>query len=274
MDNDFKLDLIKQEIADPILFTQFNQSRFFSINFYTPFRSVLLAIYWVLSVRLVWNFNTLFKSGTDDFGRRWLVWIKIFLGFESLLFLPSFLFFWLDNPMIGFQLSHSTLALITLITAISLLFFPQILYGLDREKYELQKVKSKSDKVENLSSQKIKEIEAKLEKVLDQEKKFLQRGYSIHTLSEDMGIPSYLLTIYLNQRLQTNFSDLINQKRVDECCELISSGKYDYLSLLGIAELSGFNNRNSFTQAFQKFKNVSPSLYIKSQKSLSKNKND
>lgn len=154
----------------------------------------------------------------------------------------------------------------------ALIFF--IDHGLDREKYELEKVKSKSDKVENLSVQKIKEIEVKLEKVLVQEKKFLQRGYSIHTLSEDIGIPSYLLTIYLNQRLQTNFSDLINEKRIEECCELISSGKYDYLSLLGIAELSGFNNRNSFTQAFQKFKNVSPSLYIKAQKTLSKNKND
>jgi len=266
MDNAFKLDLIKQEIADPILFTQYNQSRFFSINFYTPLRTFMLVIYWIPSVKLVMDHSKKRKEEKSGFGSKWLVWIKIFLGFEVLLFLPFLLFFWLVDPLLGFQLSHSTLALITLITAISLLFFPDILYGLDREKYELQKSKSKSDKIENLSEHKIKEIEVKLDKILNDEKKFLQRGYSIHSLSEDIGIPSYLLTIYLNQRQQTNFSDLINQKRVEECCQLIASGKYNHLSLLGIAELSGFNNRNSFTQAFQKFKNVSPSAYIKSLK--------
>lgn len=271
LDNDIKLELIKKEIADPILFTQFNQSRLFSINFYSPFRTFQLAIYWIFSVRLVWNYDKKFKLSIDDFGKKWLVWIKIFLGFELLLFLPSFLFFRLEDPIILFQVSHSFLALITLITAISLLFFPQILYGLDREKYEAHKVKGKSDKVENLTNFKIKEIELKLHQALNVEKKFLQRSYSIHSLAENTGIPNYLLTIYLNQHLQTNFSDLINQKRVDEACELITSGKYGYLSLLGLAELCGFNNRNSFTQAFQKFKDVSPSVYIKSQKELAKN---
>jgi AraC-like DNA-binding protein len=135
---------------------------------------------------------------------------------------------------------------------------------LGQNQFEEQAIKAKSDKVENLSEEKAKEIQSKLDKVLDLEKKYLQHGYSINSLAIDTNIPVYLLRFFINHHINTNFFDLINQKRIEESCKLIESGKFEHLSLLGLAEMSGFNNRNSFTLAFQKFKNVSPSVYIKS----------
>ena len=90
-----------------------------------------------------------------------------------------------------------------------------------------------------LKVEKIKEIDSKIESALTKEKKFLLHGYSIHSLAADTDIPMYLLTIYINHHLKTNFSDLINQKRIAESCKLIESGKFEHLSLIGIAELSG-----------------------------------
>lgn len=134
---------------------------------------------------------------------------------------------------------------------------------MDQSLFEKRKIKTKPEKTETISDQKTKEIEDKLSLVLDRDKKFLQQGYSIHSLADDTNIPMYLLTYHINHYLKTNFSDLINQKRIEESCKLILSGKFKNLSLTGLAEKSGFGNRNSFTLAFQKFKNLSPSEYIK-----------
>lgn len=264
LDSNQKLELIQSEISNPVLYTRFNQSRFFPPDFYTPFRSLILAFYWVLSANLVRK--KIKKSDPTCYSKEWLIWIKIFLGLELLVFFPFLLLFWATDPMTNFKLVHLTIVFLTLGTGFSLVFFPKILYGVDQNLFEKQKIKSRQEKTENLSEQKAKEIEEKLSLVLDRDKKFLQQGYSIHSLATDTDIPVYLLTHYINHHLKTNFSDLVNQKRIEESCELISSGKFKNLSLIGLAEKSGFGNRNSFTLAFQKFRNVSPSEYIRSSK--------
>jgi AraC-like DNA-binding protein len=262
LSNHEKYLLMQSEISNPVLFTTYTQSRFFPPNFYTPFRSLVLAFYWVISAIMVWK-NTK-RRDKQGFGKEWFLWIKIFLVLELLVFFPFLLFFWAIDPMTNFLLVHLTIVILTLITGFTLLFFPKILYGMEQNQFEKQRKESKSEKIENLSELKSKEIESKLEEVLDRDKRFLQHGYSIHALAVDTEIPVYLLTQYINHHLNTNFSDLINLKRIEESCKLIASGKHEHLSLLGLAELSGFNNRNSFTLAFQKFRNVSPSVYIKS----------
>jgi len=262
--NDEKLLLIQSEISNPVLFTSFSQSRFFSFDFYTPFRSILLSFYWIFSVILVWTYSK--KQDINSFAKEWFVWIKIFLGLEFIVFFPFLLFFWAVDPLTNFFMIHLTIVVITLGTGLSLVFSPKILYGMDEQLFEEQKVKAKPEKSDNLSDQKVNEIESKLEIVLKNDKKFLLQGYSIHSMASDANIPAYILTMYINHHLKTNFSDLINEKRIEESCRLIESGKFDHLSLIGLAEISGFSNRNSFTLAFQKFKNVSPSVYIKSLK--------
>jgi len=262
LDNHEKYLLIQSELSNPVLFTQFTQSRFFPPDFYTPFRSLVLAFYWVISAIMIWK--NIKKQDVNGFAKEWFVWIKIFLGLELLVFFPFLLLFWAIDPMTNFLLVHLTIVLLTLGTGFTLLFFPKILYGMDQDLFERQNIKSKPERTENLSNQKIKEIEEKLDQVLNKEKKFLLRGYTIHSLAEDTDIPVYLLTLYINHHLLSNFSDLINKMRIEESCQLIESGKFQHLSLIGLAELSGFNNRNSFTLAFQKFKNVSPSVFIKS----------
>ncbi|MCL6259833.1 AraC family transcriptional regulator [Aquiflexum sp. TKW24L] len=264
LDNVEKQFLIQSEISNPVLFTSYSQSRFFSFDFYTPFRSLVLAVYWVASIILVWTYSK--KQDIKGFAKEWFVWIKIFLGMEFMVFFPFLFLFWAIDPLTNFFLIHLTIVIITTITGFSLVFFPKILYGMDKQLFEEQTVKAKPEKTEHLSDQKAKEIESKLELVLKRDKKFLLPGYSIHSLAADTDIPVYILTLYINHHLNSNFSDLINQKRIAESCKLIESGKFDHLSLIGLAEKSGFSNRNSFTLAFQKFKNISPSVYIKSLK--------
>ena len=263
-----KVALIAEEIADPFLFTTYSQSRFFPDNFYTPVRSVILCGYWLASVYLLWgNWK---KQPVNDFSREWNIWIVVFLFLELMVFFPFFLVFWFVDSLTGFYLVFFTVVILTFGTAFSLFFFPKILYGLDLNSYSMRQKKKaaapKEDQLENLSSAKIDEISHKFELILDEKKYYLKHGYSVHELSEDTGFPVYILTIYINKVLGTTFPDLINQRRVEECCELIKSGKFAHLSVEGLAELCGFNNRNSFSLAFRKFKGISPSDFIRSQK--------
>ncbi|MCS4436297.1 helix-turn-helix domain-containing protein [Aquiflexum gelatinilyticum] len=260
-----KLALIKSEISNPALFTSFNQSRFFPDGFYTPFRSFVLSIYWILSV--YWVRKGSMKIGKEVFSKEWFAWIKVFLVLEFLVFFPFFLLFWTVDPITAFHLVHIAIVLLNLSTAFSLLFFPKILYGLDKDLFfsHLKKQKSKTEILENLSKEKSSEIETKIKVVLEDQKKYLQHSYSIHDLSDDTGIPTYLLTLYINNVLNTSFTDLINKKRIEECCQLMASRKYSHLAIEGFAKLSGFNNRNSFSLAFKKFKDMSPSAYYKTQ---------
>jgi AraC-like DNA-binding protein len=261
---DQKLSLIKSEISNPALFTQFSQSRFFHENFYTPFRSLLLAIYWSFSVYwvIIGGKNHLNRG----FAKEWFIWIKIFLGLESMVFLPALLLYWAIDPITAYHLAHFSIVILNVVTGISLLFFPKILYGLDQERYESREAnrKSKTEILEHLSEKKISEIKTRLESVLYVEKKFLQQGYSINDLSKDTGIPSYLLTLYINNILSTSFPDLINKERVEECCKMMASGKYAHFATEGFAQLSGFNNRNTFSLAFRKYKGMTPSAFLKS----------
>ena len=86
-----KANLIAMEIADPATFTSFNQSRFFPGNFHGLFRTVLISIYWILSVRLVSKYQTNMSGTKEVFGRKWVIWMKIYLAFELIIFLPFYL---------------------------------------------------------------------------------------------------------------------------------------------------------------------------------------
>ncbi|MCL6259832.1 AraC family transcriptional regulator [Aquiflexum sp. TKW24L] len=263
LDSSEKLALIRSEISNPALFTSFNQSRFFPDGFYTPFRSVVLSIYWILSV--YWVRQGTKKIDKEGFAKEWLAWIKVFLVLEFFVFFPFFMLFWTIKPIAAYHLVHITIVILNLTTGLSLMFFPKILYGLDKDLFiqHLKKQKSKTEIMDNLPVEKSTEIENKVKTALEENKRYLQHGYSIHDLSEDTGIPTYLLTMYINKVLDSSFTDLINKKRIEECCLLMASGKYPHLAIEGFATLCGFNNRNSFSLAFKKFKDMSPSAFYK-----------
>jgi hypothetical protein len=134
LSNQEKYLLMQSEISNPVLFTTYTQSRFFPPNFYTPFRSLVLAFYWVISAIMVWK-NTK-RHDKQGFGKEWFVWIKIFLVLELLVFFPFLLFFWAIDPMTNFLLVHLTIVILTLVTGFTLLFFPKILYGMDKDQFE------------------------------------------------------------------------------------------------------------------------------------------
>lgn len=261
-----KIELIQLEISDPIEFLAFNQSRFFPSFFYAIVRTLMIAVYWIFTVRLIYLNRLTIPDHSRFFGKEWISWMKIFLFFYLLLFLPIGLAIYTLDSSFYYEIMHIPAALMIVSSGVTILFFPKVLYGMNEFEYILdsQIEKQNEEDQPQLTVYKIAEIKAKLIE-LEAVRKFYQtRGYAIRDLAQDTKIPSYLLTIYINRVLETNFSDFINEKRIEECARLMDEGSFSHFTLEGLAETCGFNNRNSFLNSFKKFKGMTPSAFKKS----------
>lgn len=106
-------------------------------------------------------------------------------------------------------------------------------------------------------------VKHRLKDLMTEKKPFLQRGYHIKELADDLEIPVHQLSAFLNQALGTNFNDHINKYRIDHCIELLNADFAGKPKLEQLSKKCGFNNRSSFTTAFKKFTGQKPFDYIK-----------
>lgn len=258
--------LILSEINNPAEYTAFNQTRFFPRNFHGIFRTILILIYWVLSMRLIYKRKDRISKAGASFEKAWLSWMKVYLFFVLLMFLPYILFSGFLSQMMLFDLLHFSAAFLIIGPGLALLFYPKLLYGLDEfefiknEKIGLVETLEKN----SLSEEKIKEISEKIEQVVFKNQAYLEKGYTLSDLARDTETPSYLLTIYINSHLQSSFSELINRGRIKHSVSMIEEGFLKAQTIEGLAYSCGFNNRNSFISAFKKYQGQTPSSYKKS----------
>lgn len=109
----------------------------------------------------------------------------------------------------------------------------------------------------------VQDLKRKLETLMDRQKPFLNSNYFMGDLCHDMNIPVYKLRIFLNQEIGMNFNDYINKRRVEYCLKMLKTGDWQKFTVQAMAEECGFNNRNSFTQAFKKFLGMTPATYLR-----------
>ena len=113
-----------------------------------------------------------------------------------------------------------------------------------------------------LSRERIEYINDRLSKIMPEEKPFLRYRYAIRNLADDIQVPAYQLSAYLNQKAGIKFNDFLNKFRVSYCEHLIQTGIMEQLNLKGLALHCGFKNRNTFASAFKKFTGSTPSHYL------------
>lgn len=105
--------------------------------------------------------------------------------------------------------------------------------------------------------------EAMIEKHFSEKIPFIKTGYSIKDLSNEIQVPSYILSAFINQYLEKNFNEFINEVRIDHLCDLVQKDN----SLLSytieaLGNQVGFNSRTTFINAFKKRKGMTPSEYF------------
>jgi len=86
---------------------------------------------------------------------------------------------------------------------------------------------------------------------------------TLKKLAELLSIPYYQLSQIINQKMEKNFTDFINEYRIEEAKGLLTNPTYRDEKIEGIAYDSGFNTPSSFYAAFKKFTGSTPTQYRK-----------
>ena len=117
-----------------------------------------------------------------------------------------------------------------------------------------------------LTEARMTEIDEAIRRHFEEQKPFLQHGYSLRQLSDETHIPLHHLSAFINKHYKMNFNDFINEYRVDYCKEKLLNGECKQKKLEAIAGESGFNNRNTFTSAFKRVTGMNPSDFLRNMK--------
>ena len=103
----------------------------------------------------------------------------------------------------------------------------------------------------------------KLEQFFDEKQPYRKVGYKIKDLSDELGIPSYQLSAFINQEYGKNFNELLNDYRVDYLVKLAkTSTDFHQYTLEALGRKAGFKSRTTFITAVKKRKNQTPSDYF------------
>jgi AraC-like DNA-binding protein len=83
--------------------------------------------------------------------------------------------------------------------------------------------------------------------------------FSLRHLSAHLSIPEHRLRAHINQQLEyRNFNDFVNQYRIAEVREKLSSDEYARIPVLTLAMNAGYRSLSTFNRAFKMIENQTP----------------
>ncbi|WP_299120126.1 helix-turn-helix domain-containing protein [uncultured Winogradskyella sp.] len=128
--------------------------------------------------------------------------------------------------------------------------------GFNKRTTSVIKIKTVLDPKEKLQ---LEEIALKIKTLMLEEKSFKNPDITLSSLSEQIGVKSYLTTKCINTIFGKKFNDFINEYRIDELKTLLEDPKNKNYTLLSLAFDAGFNSKASFNRAVKKLTGESPS---------------
>ena len=98
-------------------------------------------------------------------------------------------------------------------------------------------------------------------KVLEDQQLLFDSELDEGKLAKQLGVKSYLLSQFLNQRLGKSFTEFINEKRIEEAKRLLEKAENRDTTIFAIGVDSGFRSESSFYFNFKKYTGMTPKQY-------------
>lgn len=207
-----------------------------------------------------------------------LVWIKHFMNLAGLVILMWVIAIIINlgdsnnnSPIVYYPLRLSTTILIYWIGFKGLFRFrimedrivlrENLKKGLNQEHSGFEWKGAKEN--EKVLSQKQQELYDKVNGHVVDNKLFLDPYLGLDSLSESLDLSPGYLSFLINNYSSHNFSDYINQLRVDQVKQLIKDPDYQNYTIVSIGLESGFNSKSTFYKSFKKFTGISPAEFKK-----------
>lgn len=101
----------------------------------------------------------------------------------------------------------------------------------------------------------------RLEALMLNDKLFLDPELTIGHLAESLELPSNYVSQLLNEGTQKNFSEYINEYRLETFKTKVKDPSQQHLTILALAYDSGFNSKTVFNTRFKKSMGITPRAY-------------
>lgn len=202
----------------------------------------------------------------------WLLLFSTILAIFFGIIILEFIFHFSSTSDLNYPIIF-TISGTILFVSISLLVRPSILYGMTgwlQQPQSLAIVNEPEHKApaesdlgkQTLSLTQANAFKEALESHFNKNHPFRKNGYTIGDLSQEIKIPSYLLSAFINQEYGKNFNELVNGFRVHYLAGLLkASPEYFQYTLEALAKEGGFNTRASFIAAVKKNTGKTPSEF-------------
>jgi len=150
---------------------------------------------------------------------------------------------------------------LTILTT-SLLFFPNVLYGLFPKEKKHANLKKRDTPQDDETSNKIFQNAAVVLEYLENEKPYLNPLFSKSDLSMELHLTNQELTEVFDKVIKEKFIDYKNKLRIEYAKTMILEGNSSKMSMEGIGKSSGFAYRSTFYAIFKKETGLTPMEYF------------
>ncbi|MEH6535297.1 MAG: AraC family transcriptional regulator [Psychroserpens sp.] len=135
---------------------------------------------------------------------------------------------------------------------------PQIFWGFDVDGSAFNAIKyEKSGLIPSLAE----ELKQKLIELMVDDKVYRNNNLNLDELSGMLGTTKHNTSQIINEQFNENFFDFLNDFRIDEAKELLTSKEDFKMTISEILFEVGFNNKVTFNNAFKKRTDVTPTQY-------------
>jgi len=247
------------------------ENNFFENDRFLPYRItygftffIINTVYAVISFVLVYkhqrNLKNVFSYTSEKITLNWLkVVLFSFLIAYIMLYISGAWYLFKNKSFYGENINpieFSYIGLTFFAFAFSFFGFRQL--NVFKPNIEEKKPKYSSS---NLTKKDAEKYLKELQKVMQNEKPYLNEKLSISELAEDIGISRHHLTQIINEHLNKNFYTFINEYRIKDVKKMLHNKNKKYYSILAIAYECGFNSKSTFNTLFKKFTGKTPSEF-------------
>lgn len=229
--------------------------------------------YWFFGLKLILKHRKNIPLYFSNYSsKNTLTWLIFVLSLFLVLFITSFLVFYISNVLALGMIPYSTLTFnLTIFT------FIMVYFGINQSAiYEMQygRFNNLQQPVDAnnsgakyigsaLTEEQICELSETIINYLQDKKPYLNNDYNLQMMADDLAISKHNLSQVINSGQKKNFYKFINEFRVEEVKEKLTNPTYQHYSILGIALECGFNSKTSFNRIFKEETGYTPTDFIK-----------
>lgn len=148
------------------------------------------------------------------------------------------------------------------VMSISLLLFPEILYGMPKRIEQATRKKKKTKSKTISDEDPFLDVNESIMNYLNTKKPYLNPDFDISDIAFNLKIPQNHVSYCIANIMNTRFSKLKSELRIQHAIELLKEGHNSSFTIDGIGTQSGFKTRSYYYEVFKKETGFTPSEYL------------